>query len=72
MNNLKSERAKRGFTQFELAKMSNVSPADISKIERGVTIPFPGWRRKLSNALGVPEKEVFPEVAEGGKLNANG
>lgn len=59
MNHLRKERIRQGLSQFELAKRSNISPADISKIENGTCITFPGWRKRLSEALGVPEEELF-------------
>lgn len=63
-NNLRKFRQEKGLTQFALAVESGVSPQDISKIENGITKPFPSWRRKLAAALGVPEAEIFPGEVE--------
>ena len=38
-SNIKAERNRRGFTQFELAEKINVSESTISLIERGLQTP---------------------------------
>jgi len=60
MNNLKKIRVELGFSQFDLAKLANITPSDISRIENDKIFPYPGWRKKLSEALGKTEIEVFP------------
>ena len=61
MNFLKEIRAKRGFSQLTLAKLTNIAPSDISRIENGWVRPYAGWRKRLARALGVTERELFPE-----------
>lgn len=61
MNLLKEIRAKRGFSQLTLAKLTNIAPSDISRIENGWVRPYAGWRKRLARALGVTERELFPE-----------
>jgi len=62
MNNLLKEfRTKRGFSQLTLAKLTNIAPTDISRIENDWLRPYPGWRKRLARALGVNERELFPE-----------
>jgi putative transcriptional regulator len=63
-NNLRKIRKERGLSQFDLAKMADVNPTDISTIENCKKFPYPAWRRRLSAALEVPENEVFPGFAE--------
>lgn len=63
-NNLRKIRKARGLSQFDLAKMADVNPTDISAIENCKKFPYPAWRRRLSAALEVPENEVFPGFAE--------
>ncbi len=63
MNKLKEYRIVKGLTQFELAKRSNINPADISKIETGIIArPYAKWRKAIAEVLGVSESEVFLEV----------
>ncbi|WP_434074876.1 helix-turn-helix domain-containing protein [Moorella naiadis (nom. illeg.)] len=65
MSRLRDERRRRGWSQFELSKRSNIHPIEIGRIERGIVKPFPGWRKRLSEALGVPENELFGEEGKG-------
>ena len=61
MNLLKEIRTKRGLSQLALAKLTNIAPTDISRIENGWLRPYLGWRKRLAKALGTTEKELFPE-----------
>ncbi len=61
MNNLKKIRISRKLSQFDLAKLSDVAPSDISRIENGKLYAHPGWRERISKALNLPEHEIFPE-----------
>lgn len=62
MNNLKKIRIRKKLSQFELAKLSNIAPSDISRIENDKLYCHPGWRERLSKALNVTEKEIFSEL----------
>ena len=71
-NNLRSHRMHRGLSQLELARRARIAPGIISNIENNKQYPYKGWRKRISKALGVPEKEIFPgevedNVATGGK-----
>ena len=61
VNRLRQVRNERGFSQLTLAKLTNISPWDISRIENNWIRPYAGWRKRLARALGVTEKELFPE-----------
>lgn len=60
-NKLKEIREIRGLSQFELAKLADITPSDISRIENSKIFAYPGWRKRLANALEVEEKEIWPE-----------
>jgi transcriptional regulator with XRE-family HTH domain len=60
-NLLKEIREKRGLSQLALAKLTDIAPSDISRIENGWLRPYAGWRERLAKALDVKEKELFPE-----------
>lgn len=62
LNNLRKIREERELTQFELAKLTNIYPSNISEVERGLRIAYPSWKERLAEALGVPEHELFPAV----------
>lgn len=60
MNKLRKARKEKGLSQLKLAFMTGIAPNEISRIENGWLKPYPGWRKRLSRALGVPEIELFP------------
>ncbi len=59
MHSLKLERQRRGLTQTQLSALTGIASTDISAIERGIKAAFPGWRRRLAQALGVSADELF-------------
>jgi transcriptional regulator with XRE-family HTH domain len=61
MNNLKNIREMKKLSQFELAKLADITPSDISRIENNKIYAYPGWRERLANALEVEEKEIWPD-----------
>jgi transcriptional regulator with XRE-family HTH domain len=61
MNNLQKARKEKGLSQLKLALMTGIAPSEISRIENNRLVPYPGWRARLSRALGTPEAELFPE-----------
>ena len=63
-NRVREYRNKQNMTQFELAKKSNITPGDISQMETGKKYPFPNWRKRLSEALEIEEKVLFPNIDE--------
>jgi len=60
-NKLKEVRKEKGLSQLKLALMTGIAPGDISRIENGWLKPYPGWRKRLARALGIPESELFPD-----------
>jgi transcriptional regulator with XRE-family HTH domain len=60
---LKEERLKRGWSQVALSiKTGGISPSDLSAIENGKKIPYPGWRRRIARALNMDEKTLFGDA----------
>ena len=66
MNRLKEIRNERNLSQLRLALLTGIAPSELSRIENGWIRPYPGWRKRLARALGVTEKELFPEEHQGG------
>ena len=60
LNRLKEARKEKGLSQLKLAFMTGIPPSEISRIENDWIKPYPGWRKRLSRALGKPELELFP------------
>lgn len=64
-NNLRCVRTLRGLSQLELSVKTRIAPGIISNLENGKIYAYPGWRKRLAGALGVPESKLFPEVSDG-------
>lgn len=72
-NMLRHVRTVQGLSQLELSARTRISPGVISNLENGKLFAYPGWRKRIAMALGVPEERIFPEVAnDGGKSNSHG
>lgn len=61
---LRKARCKAGLSQSQLGFKSSLSPCYISRFENGCgpTPPWPGARFRLSQALGIPQEKLFPEL----------
>jgi transcriptional regulator with XRE-family HTH domain len=56
---LRDERVRRGWSQTRLSGLTGISQADISAIECGRQAPWPSWRRRIAEVMGIPEAELF-------------
>lgn len=56
---LKNEMVKRHITTNRLAKMAKITPQDLYAALAGKREMFPGWRKRIAEALGVPEEILF-------------
>lgn len=54
-------RMAKGLTQEQLALLVELSPDQISLIERGLRVPKPVAAKRISKVLGVPVRLLFPE-----------
>lgn len=59
-NRVKEERLAQGISQNRLGCLTGLGAARLSTIERGFIRPWPKARRVISQALGIPEQELFP------------
>ena len=59
---LREERQRRGWSLVDVTMKTGIASADVSLMERGLKPAYPGWRRRLSQAFGLPEAELFAEV----------
>ena len=63
INKLRSLRISKGLSINELARLTNLSPAMLSRIARGLREPSWHTADKIAAALGVPLEEIFPQFA---------
>lgn len=59
---LKLIRLQRGLSQMQLCLLTGIHPSTLSRIENGQMYPYPGWRKRIAEALNMREEEIFPEV----------
>jgi len=59
-NNLKKVMREKEVSGLRLSKMTDIAPATISGIVNNRILPFPGWRKRISEALEVNETDIFP------------
>jgi len=72
MINLELERRKRGLTLSELGKQVKMNTSELSRIENGRTIPFPGHLKRLSKFFNLPGDDLLKDVRGGQATNPEG
>ena len=58
-NKLREVRESKGLSQLQLSAKTKISPGAICNIENNKIFAYPGWRKRISEALNVPEEEIF-------------
>jgi hypothetical protein len=51
----------RNISKAQAARLANIPQNDFYQATNGKRSFFPAWRRRLSEALNMPENELFPE-----------
>lgn len=59
-NNLKKILKEKGISGMQLSRITGISTSVIYSISSEKIVAFPGWKRRISEALGVPVDEIFP------------
>lgn len=59
-NTVREHRLRQKLTQLQLAAKANIHTTVISNIENYRVNPYPAWRERLAEALGVEEDILFP------------
>lgn len=62
LTRLTVERERRGWSRSELARRAGMHPADVGRLEAGKAYLWPAWRRRLSQAFGLPEEVLLEGV----------
>ncbi len=62
MIRMKAERLRGGLSQHQLARRSGIHPAEISRIENRRGHLYPGYAKRLEDALGIPAERLLDEV----------
>jgi transcriptional regulator with XRE-family HTH domain len=61
MNKVREARKIRGLRQIELQNKAKIDTCRISHIENGLVTPRQDEKERLSAALKIPMKELFPK-----------
>lgn len=56
---LKLEMANQHITTHGLARKAQITPQDLYAALSGKRSMFPGWRRRIAEALDMPETDLF-------------
>lgn len=65
MNTLKAKMEEKKISGLELSRITGIAPCVISNLKNGKQWPYPAWRKKISEALDVPEEKLFPKLKGG-------
>lgn len=58
---LKKEIALRNITRNKLAVMSDIVPSDLYAALLGRKPLYPGWKKRIAEALDMSVEELFPD-----------
>ena len=58
---LKNVLDEKGISMYRLAKLSNIASPDLYSALSGKKVLFPNWKKRISEALEMPEEELFEE-----------
>ena len=64
MTRLRQERLRRGWSLQKLGEKIGMQGSDISKVERGLVVPYPSQRKRLAKAVGCTPDELLEEVSD--------
>ena len=49
----------KGISKYRLAKLTNIHPSGIYNALNGKIPFYPGWKKRISKALEIPEEDLF-------------
>lgn len=64
MSKIQELREAKGWSRSELARQARMDAGDVSKIERGILVPYPGQVLKIAKALDVRATEIANDINE--------
>ena len=66
MLRLKAERIRRGWSQLDVAYRARIQPSELSRLERGLAIPYPGQAARLATVFEITAEQLlqvdYPEA----------
>lgn len=64
LSKVKAVIEERGISRNRLAMMSGITPSAIYNLFNGNVPLYPGWKRRIAEALDMDESDLFPEGGE--------
>lgn len=61
---LKEVITEKGITTNKLAHISNIASQDLYNAFNGKKRIYPNWKKRISQALEIPEEELFEEGSD--------
>lgn len=62
MLKLRKARKEKGWSLTDITVKTGIPEPTLSALEGGKLHPYPGYKRRLAKALGIPEGDLFQEV----------
>jgi transcriptional regulator with XRE-family HTH domain len=72
MLRVKHERLQRGWSQLEVAYRARVQPSELSRIERGLAVPYARQAQRLAEVFGLAPAQLTERVAGLPDVQPNG
>jgi transcriptional regulator with XRE-family HTH domain len=60
---LRQERLRRGWSLTKVTQLTGINPSNVSLVERGLSVAFPGWQRRIAAAFEMPIEALFRDKA---------
>ncbi len=67
---IRAARQAAGYTQQSFARALDIDQANVSRWERGLSVPHDNRRGQIAKLLGVPAADLFPYDPNGGEAAA--
>ena len=64
---LRKARKEKGWSLTDVTVKTGIPEPTLSALEGGKLHPYPGYKRRLAKALGIPEGDLFQEVDDADK-----
>ena len=61
MLSIRKKRIEKGWSLTRVSGLTGIAASDLSQMERELKPDFPGWKRRLARAFGVPAGKLFRE-----------
>ena len=61
---LKAALKEKGISVYRLSQLSRIASPDLYNVLSGKRPMYPNWKKRISEAVGIPEEDLFEEEGE--------